>query len=206
MWHFDLQMPINALLTMQQPINALLTLRQPINALLTMQQPINALLKMQQPIDALFTVQQPINFLQFWCSSVNHEAKCVHLQPPWSFWWHLAHIWKFGLILDFMSLMTPALPTALGYYFVAAFQKDKSHPTAWFRMSRVFPHRLCIGIASQHQWCLAVWVETGFHCKQLRFCLASSLVVSLAVCGPGHTLQNSKHSWHTCPGWVEPSY
>ena len=40
-----------------------------------------------------------------------------------------------------MSLMTPALPTALGYYLVAAFQKDKSHPTAWFRMSRVFPHR-----------------------------------------------------------------
>ena len=132
------------------------------------------------------------HFLQFWCSSVNHEAKCVHLQPPWSFWWHLAHIWKFGFILDFMSLMTPALPTALGYYLVAAFQKDKSHPTAGFRMSRVFPHRLCsTGIASQHQWCLAVWVETGFHCKQLRFCLASSLVVSLAVCGPGHTLQNS---------------
>ena len=53
------------------------------------------------------------HFLQFWCSSVNHEAKCVHLQPPWSFWWHLAHIWKLGLILDFMSLMTPALVTIL---------------------------------------------------------------------------------------------
>ena len=121
MWHYDLKMPNNALLTMQQP---------PCHTLSQNGWTSNT----ERPSLS--------HFLQFWCSSVNHEAKCVHLQPPWSFWWHLAHIWKFGLILDFMSLMTPALPTALGYYLVAAFQKDKSHPTAGFRMSRVFPHRL----------------------------------------------------------------
>lgn len=75
----------------------------------------------------------------------------------------------------------------------SSFSKRQESPNSWVshesRLSTpVMQHWDC---KPAPVWCLAVWVETCFHCKQLRFCLASSLVVSLAVCGPGHTLQNS---------------